>query len=57
MDIFTWQIRWTDRKDDLTEVLADAEMDAIHTCPANDLGENRGAKVVAPLFSSLESNM
>jgi hypothetical protein len=32
-------------------------MDAIHTCPSNDLGKNRGAKVVAPLFSSLKSNI
>ena len=57
MNVLAGQIFRADRKDDLIKTLGGAEMDAIHTCPSNDLGKNRGAKVVAPLFSSLESNM
>ena len=57
MNIIAGQIFRADRKDDLIKTLGCAEMDAIHTCPSNDIGKNRGAKVVAPLFSSLKSNI
>ena len=57
MDILAGQIFRADPKDDLIESLGGAEMDSIYTGPADDLGKNRGAKIVAPLFSSLKSNI
>ena len=46
-----------DGEDDLIESLGGTEMDSIYTGPADDLGKNRSAKIVALPFSAYETNM
>ena len=57
MDILAGEIFRADRKDDLIKPLGGAEMDSIYTGPADDLGKNRSAEIIALLFSAYETNM